>query len=331
LKAGYPTRNIIFEDTRVAVLYQDRGEAGEFALTEPVKVAELLNRFLAHDEGDGREFERAMTVRHGERIYMNNTVAGSLLMGIQLLVPWNVLGQSTPPVPRFDVASVKVNHSSGPQSGGFSHGRLTIHGETLKHLVGAAYDTRVDLVTGGPSWVDTDRFDIDAKADPDSSEHLSRVMLQALLTERFALTVHREERMRRVFVLTVMDGGPKLKKASEDASSRRCVGTHPLTCTKRTMAEFADVLRRIPSGIDVPVVDETGLDGRYDFQLTFAEANFRSADGPGTEVPVPSKQRNEDVPIFEAVQAQLGLKLKDAKRPVEFLVIDRVNRVPIEN
>ena len=60
LKAGYPTRNIIFEDTRIAVLYQDRGEAGEFALTEPVKVAELLNRFLTHDEGDEREFERAM-------------------------------------------------------------------------------------------------------------------------------------------------------------------------------------------------------------------------------------------------------------------------------
>src|SRR5712691_11835695 len=60
LKAGYPSRNTIFEDTRVAVLYQDRGEAGEFALTEAVKVAELLNRFLSHDESDEREFERAM-------------------------------------------------------------------------------------------------------------------------------------------------------------------------------------------------------------------------------------------------------------------------------
>src|ERR1700676_4583625 len=60
LKAGYPARNTIFEDTQVAVLYQDRGEAGEFALNEPVKVADLLNRFLSHDESDEREFERAM-------------------------------------------------------------------------------------------------------------------------------------------------------------------------------------------------------------------------------------------------------------------------------
>ena len=60
LKAGYPARNTIFEDTRVAVLYQDRGEAGEFALGEPLKIAELLNRFLSHDEGHEREFERAM-------------------------------------------------------------------------------------------------------------------------------------------------------------------------------------------------------------------------------------------------------------------------------
>jgi hypothetical protein len=60
LKAGYPSRNTIFEDTRVAVLYQDRGEAGEFALTEPVKVVGLLNRFFSHDESDEREFQRAM-------------------------------------------------------------------------------------------------------------------------------------------------------------------------------------------------------------------------------------------------------------------------------
>ncbi len=60
LKAGYPTRNTIFEDTQTAVLYQDRGEAGEFALGEPVKIAELMNRFFSHDEGDEREFQRAM-------------------------------------------------------------------------------------------------------------------------------------------------------------------------------------------------------------------------------------------------------------------------------
>ncbi|HEY1339028.1 MAG TPA: TIGR03435 family protein [Bryobacteraceae bacterium] len=247
------------------------------------------------------------------------------LKGMALAAMWSaaVFGQPIAPVPRFEVASVKVNRSSQPESGEVEHGRLTFRAAAMRHLVASAYEMRLDLVSGGPGWTDTDRFDIDAKFDPNASEHMWRVMLQNLLSERFKLTVHREKRSTRVLVLTVAKGGPKLNKSTEDPGVRsRCIGSHPMTCTQRTMAEFADVLRRNSTGIEVPVLDETGLDGRYDFKLIFAEPSASPAHAKG---------KDEDVPIFEALESQLGLKLKDAKRPIEFLVIDRVNRVPTEN
>lgn len=211
----------------------------------------------------------------------------TLLRGILLSVMWTVVwGQSVPPETRFEVATLKVNHSSEPESGSIEHGRLTIRAATLKHLIAAAYEIRVDLVTGGPSWVDVDRFDVEAKADPNASEHMSRVMLQRLLSECLKLAVHRQKRQTRVLVLTIAKGGPKLTRSSEDSSVRsRCFGTHPLTCTKRTMAEFADVLPRISSGIETPVVDETGLDGRYDFKLMFAQPNPRGQAETASESP----------------------------------------------
>jgi uncharacterized protein (TIGR03435 family) len=147
---------------------------------------------------------------------------------------------------------------------------------------------------------------------------MSRLMLQDLLSERLKLTVHREKRMRPVLLLTVAKGGPKLQKSREDSDVKsRCFGTHPLTCSKRTMAEFADVLPRISSGIEIPVVDETGLNGRYDFKLLFAQPNSRGEAGSASESP--ARTKDEDVPIFAAMETQLGLKLKEAKRPINSL------------
>ncbi len=158
----------------------------------------------------------------------------------------------------------------------------------------------------GRGWVDTGRFDIDAKTGSAVPEAASRLMLRTLLAERFKLAVHREKRSRPVFLMTVVKKGSKLRESAADSTERsRCVGTGPITCYKRTMAQFADLLARISSGTEIPVIDETGLRGRYDFKLTFASS---AADG---------------VTLFDALQQQLGLKLRSAKRPIEFLVIDR--------
>src|SRR5690349_1376579 len=95
-----------------------------------------------------------------------------VLRGMALSAMWSaaVFGQSAAPMPGFEIASVKVNHSSEPETGKVEHGRLTFRAAAMRHLVASAYDLRVDQVAGGPGWVDTDRFDIDAKFDPNASE-----------------------------------------------------------------------------------------------------------------------------------------------------------------
>jgi uncharacterized protein (TIGR03435 family) len=171
----------------------------------------------------------------------------------------------------FEVASVKPNRTSESESGDFQHGRLAIRSAPLRHLIAAAYNLRVDLVIGGADWVDSDRFDIQAKADAATSEAASRLMLRKLLADRFKLTVHSENRPSPVFVLSVAKNGPKLVESAADSTERpRCFGSGPVTCYKRNMKQLADILRRISSGIDLPVVDETGLTGLYDFTLTFS-------------------------------------------------------------
>jgi uncharacterized protein (TIGR03435 family) len=217
--------------------------------------------------------------------------------------------------PAFEAATIKPDTSSAPESGGFEHGRLTLRNATLRHLVGAAYNVRIDLLRGGPKWVDTDRFDVTAKADPTTSEETSRIMLQTLLAERFKLVIRHQQTPMPVFLLTVDKHGPKFHESPADSTERAgCVGTAPLNCHKRSMADLADALRRYATGLDLPVVDGTGLEGRYDFQLSFAET-------AGSGAPL----------IFDALREQLGLKLQKAKRPIDFLVIDRAEPLSPEN
>jgi uncharacterized protein (TIGR03435 family) len=92
--------------------------------------------------------------------------------------------------PAFEAARIKADKTSDTESGELEHGRYTVHHATIRHLVGAAFNIQVDLVKGGPDWVDNDRFDVAAKADPATSESTSRLMLTTLLAERCKLAVH---------------------------------------------------------------------------------------------------------------------------------------------
>ena len=236
------------------------------------------------------------------------------------------------PGPRFDVATVRKNQSGEVESGSFDHGRLVIRAAPLRHLISSAYGKRLELITGGPSWVDNDLFDIEAKTDPSTTEAASRLLLRTLLAERFELRIHFEERNRSVLLLNVAKGGPKLKLSPRvNNEQSRCVGTAPLRCTNRSMAQLADVLPRISTGIDAPVVDETGLDGRYDFTLSFAQQT-RVPPGAGAGAPIDEEKERERAPsVFTAIRDQLGLELKAGIRPTEYLVIDSARRSPTEN
>lgn len=195
-----------------------------------------------------------------------------------------------------------------------------------------------DQILGAPPWLAKEKFDFDAKiddADIAAFQALQldqeRVMLQRLLADRFSLAVHFETRQLPVYELTVAKGGPKLHESTPDPNdpiARRGMGGriskssgHQLAVEEETMPAFARLLTMILGSI---VRDQTGLTGRYDFELDWTPdpgVNVSAADGAAS-APAPDAPAGPS--IFTAVKDQLGLKLETKKGPVQVLVIDRV-------
>ena len=205
----------------------------------------------------------------------------------------------------------------------------------FKTLVAAAFNVSPKAIYGGPSWVDSERYDIVAKTPGDVRPNLNEqmAMLRKLLVDRFQFRFHREEREMRMFALTVAKSGAKLRESttSVDATPE---GPPPLIfvvspksirlpARNATMREFAWVLQR--AVLDDPVVDKTGLSARYDFDLEFTpdETVFGGDLGKGTD-------DSTSPGLFTALQQQLGLRLEATRGPVEALVVDHVGR-PSEN
>jgi uncharacterized protein (TIGR03435 family) len=218
----------------------------------------------------------------------------------------------------FEVASIRPAKDDGNQDIDTDRGRFVAHNLTLKRLIGRAWDIDESEVLGGPAWIDSDTYDINAKI-PGSDGQWTREkvlnMLQSLLADRFQLAVHRETRQVSGYVLAVAKTGPKMTpaKPGPDDSNTSSNGTY-LKATNVTMELLA---RRLSRNRDIGkvVVDKTGLTGKFDFELEWAPAQAETDDHAG---------------IFTALQEQLGLKLESAKVPVEAVVIDRAEK-PSEN
>jgi uncharacterized protein (TIGR03435 family) len=213
--------------------------------------------------------------------------------------------------------------------------QFVARGYTLRVLISAAYNLNPKAVTGGPAWVDSDRYDILAKTPGATRPRLDQQMsmLRRLLTDRFNLTFHREGKEMSVYTLTVAKNGPKLRESDNSKTASNPEGAPPLVfvlapdvvrvpARNATTTELADILQR--AAFDRPVLDRTGLTARYDFDLEFSpdESLFGGAlRGSGD----PAKPG-----LFAAIQEQLGLKLEAAKGTVQAIVIDRIER-PSEN
>ncbi len=251
--------------------------------------------------------------------------------------------------PTFDVASIKRDVSGEP--GGLFTCVPTCHLEkmTLKDVVILAYRLRDFQITGGPDWIDSDRYDIDARAEgsPSFSQEFVALQyrrLQTLLRDRFNLTINRETKELPVYELTVAKGGPKLQQPKcvqrepgdfTVAPGKYCglmmgsMASGRLQASGATLAFLANFLS---STLRRTVVDKTGITGEFDFQLTF------TPDTPAVPSPDASGPRPTDCAtaaelrpyIFAAMREQLGLKLESTKGPVEILVIDHVER-PSDN
>jgi uncharacterized protein (TIGR03435 family) len=230
-------------------------------------------------------------------------------------------GGASQPLPHFEVAVIRPTLSATSTGTSFEvmdGGRLRIINEPVKLLIRAAFQIQNAQIAGGPNWLETDRYDIEAKtggAEKPKPDQLSP-LLQSLLAERFGLKYHRETRELTVYALVVAKGGPKLKTKAEGENSsmntHNGTGTLQLSGTAVSMEMLASYVGNRLGRI---VVDKTQLNGSYDFILDWASDQAPDSSAPS---------------LVTALRDQLGLRVEQQKSPVEVLVIDTLNR-PSEN
>lgn len=224
--------------------------------------------------------------------------------------------------PTFEVATVKLNRSG---SGGanfprLTNGTLAAQNVSLKMMLQSAYGLSSLRITG-PDWLDSDRFDLGGKAPQGVPDTEFMPMLQSLLKERFQLAVHYESREMPVYNLVVAKSG--LRILPFDPAHPPPVpprnGAASMIMGSGTMTQLAD---QLTGAAGRPVLNKTGLEGRYGYVFTFSPLALQAASGPADPDPMD---------VFQSVQQQLGLKLESAKESIEILVVDHAERVPTEN
>jgi len=244
-------------------------------------------------------------------------------------------GQSSSPQATFEVADVHVSaRSTTPiMRTAVRGGRYELQNATMVDLIRTAYGIDAENVFGGPSWVEFDRFDVIAKVGAKTPDETLKSMLQALLADRFKLSIHNDTKPMPTFVLTQGKGKHKLKEA--DPSGKTGCEAPPLairvvdgrvnaqtnaTCRNMTMAAFAADLRRLAAGyFTTSVLDSTELKGAWDFEFKFTPRTLSILAA------------GDSISIIDAVDKQLGLTLEEKSLPRTVLVIDQVNRKPTEN
>jgi uncharacterized protein (TIGR03435 family) len=205
------------------------------------------------------------------------------------------------------------------------NGGFIAKGTTLKNFICGAYEKLDFQCLGGPGWLDSDRYDVEAKPDSTVADQLQKLdwkqrrpvqnqMDQALLADRLKLKVHFETKEMPIFALVIAKSGPKMTEAKDTGSYSYSVGGGKMEAWGVSMDALA---RQLSQEVGHIVQDQTGLNGSYKFTLHYSDGVNSSPDSSA-----PS--------IFTALQEQLGLKLEPAKGPVEVLVIDHVER-PSEN
>jgi uncharacterized protein (TIGR03435 family) len=234
---------------------------------------------------------------------------------------------STNAVPRFEVASLKPGQPLPPGNfninlGALSHGTLTLTNTSLADCLTYAYGLTNKDQLSGPDWIKSKivRFDIVAKTPSSTPLNQVRLMLQTLLTERFQLALHREQKEIPYLALLVGKKGPKLREEipdSDASGNKSLIGR--IYSNHMSMITLATLLSRFTGQT---VLDMTGLQGTYDLNLEWT---------PESAVGEPSSGGDSGPSLFAAVEQQLGLKLEVRKGPVEIIVVDRADRVPIQN
>jgi uncharacterized protein (TIGR03435 family) len=235
--------------------------------------------------------------------------------------------------PELEVATIKPSNPDVPGRWLTVRGhQFVTHALSLDAIIEFAYGVHLRQIVGGPDWLDKDRFDITGEPDHEGipNDLQARTMIQKLMADRFKLSFHLDKKELSVYALSAGKNGPKIFRSENggplpDLSYGPTSGGILMRVSNATMADFSHSIQA--TVLDRPVVDHTGLPGRFDFRLTWApdESQFgghfpggRSDDQTSTENPLPS--------LFTAIQEQIGLKLEPTKAPVEVMVIDHVEK-----
>jgi uncharacterized protein (TIGR03435 family) len=249
-------------------------------------------------------------------------------------IPFRAFSQSTPATapPAFEVASVKPNKSGARRSGVKTDpAKLTGTNATLKQLILYAYDLPGYRVSG-QGWIETERYDVRAKAESPASKEQIRLMLQTLLADRFKLKFHHETKVLPVYWLVVAKGGFKAPGVKEgesllkDGPPALKPGANVIFLMQQSdLPGFAEGLSRMAGR---PVLDKTGINGQFVFYLEWTSE--ASLPGSASTPDGPSPPADSGPSIFAALQQKFGLRLEASRAPIEILVIDHVEK-PTEN
>jgi uncharacterized protein (TIGR03435 family) len=255
-------------------------------------------------------------------------IAASLTAGVALA---QTAPQSIVPVkrmaadahPAYAVAAIKPHDPASHHQGFRADGdRFLIQNETVTSLIQIAYSIHPRQIIDAPDWLRKDPYDIDGKPDAEGepSLHQQQEMIQKILADRFKLKFHREQRELPVYAIQIEKGGSKLKPAADpDAQADQGGSGHGTEQTiTYTSSSIGDFIMGEQFFVDRPLVDQTGLTGRYDFSIRYTYDEARTTDP------------NAPPGLFTAVQEQLGLKFQPTKAPVDVFVIDHVEH-PSEN
>ena len=238
--------------------------------------------------------------------------------------------------PSYEVASIKIDHGdpNRPITWDETPDGLMISNVMLELLIRQAYGIQSYQIESAPEWASKEEYDISARIDDAETRHLRtltkeqaqaerRLMLQALLADRFQLAVHHETKEGPVYALVVAKNGPKFQEANPPTRPEMPISMGGGLLTFKG-APMSTLVRLTAQVIGRPVLDHTGLTGNYAFSLKWTPDEF--------DLPANAQQSGEisaeptGTSIFTVIQDQLGLKLESTKAPIDSLVIDQVSR-----
>lgn len=258
-------------------------------------------------------------------IQMRRTIMAAGLSGLAAC-----LAVAQTKTPAFDVASIRPSSPQlrdrvgGKEGITADPGTLMMSNVTLASSIRWAYGVQSFQVTGGPSWLNGERFDISAKASTPASESELRQMLQTLLAERFKVALHRESKQHAVYILSQAKNGTKCKESAGTGDVLIQPAQNGRGIVRQ--APVARMVELLSQALQAPVIDETGLKGRYDCDIDVS---------PYAPQRAPEGQPQQPIDIVGLIQTglqeQFGLKLESKKTVVEILVIDHAERTPTEN